>query len=64
MMMRPARSPTVDGYMLDTTEFNALVKGHVPISSFTDRPLFATHVQLDELNSAAENLRPKLRAAF
>jgi hypothetical protein len=55
----------LDGYMLDTTEFNAVAKGYVPISAFAGRRLFATHVQLDELDKTpCERLRAELRASF
>jgi hypothetical protein len=53
------------GYMLDTTEFNAVAKAELPLSSLAGRRLFATHVQLDELeNTPGEELRARLRAAF
>jgi hypothetical protein len=64
-MMVEAASAKLDGYMLDTTEFNAVAKGHVPISEFAGRRLFATHVQLDELDQTpCEQLRAELRASF
>jgi predicted nucleic acid-binding protein len=54
-----------DGCMLDTTVFNAVAKGEIPISVFAGLRLFATHVQLDELeNTPRERLRGRLRAAF
>lgn len=53
------------GYMLDTTEFNAVAKGDVAISAYSGWRLFATHVQLDELDSTtSEQMRARLRAAF
>ncbi len=53
------------GYMLDTTEFNAVAKGYVDISAYAGKRLFATHVQLDELNNARpEEKRARLLAAF
>jgi len=53
------------GLMLDTTEFNAVAKGQVSVSAYAGRRLFATHAQLDELdNTASEQLRAQLRAAF
>src|SRR6266480_2461145 len=64
-MMVEAPSAKLDGYVLDTTEFNAVAKGHVPISAFAGRRLFATHVQLDELDKTpCEQLRAELRASF
>lgn len=54
-----------DDYMLDTTEFNAVGKGDLPISVFVGRRLYATHVQIDELDKTpCERIRAKLRAAF
>jgi len=65
MMVEAASAKLLDGYMLDTTEFNAVAKGHVPISAFAGRRLFATHVQLDELDKTpCEQLRAELRASF
>jgi hypothetical protein len=32
----------IDGYMLDTTEFNAVAKGELPLSAIAGRRLFAT----------------------
>ncbi len=62
-MMTEAASAKHD--MLDTTEFNAVAKGHVPISVFAGRRLFATHVQLDELHKTpCKQLRAELRASF
>jgi hypothetical protein len=56
---------TNDGYMLDTTEFNAIVEGKVDISAYAGMRLFATHIQLDELsNTRSEEKRTRLRAAF
>lgn len=54
-----------DACMLDTTEFNAIAKGQVALSAYAGIRLFATHVQLDELNNTSgEQLRAGLRAAF
>ena len=51
--------------MLDTTEFNAVAKGQVALSAYAGRRLFATHVQLDELdNTACKESRARLREAF
>jgi hypothetical protein len=53
------------GYMLDTTEFNAVAKGQVALSTYTGARVFATHVQLDELNNTAcGQTRALLLAAF
>jgi hypothetical protein len=55
----------LDGYMLDTTEFNAVVKGGLPHSAISGQRLFATHVQLDEIDkTACAQTRTQLRAAF
>jgi hypothetical protein len=54
-----------DGYMLDTTEFNAVGKGDLPIFVFIGHRLYATHVQIDELQKTpCERLRAKLCAEF
>jgi hypothetical protein len=54
-----------NGYMLDTTEFNAVAKGYVDVSSYAGMRLFATHVQLDELNNTrSEEMRAQLLAVF
>jgi len=53
------------GYMLDTTEFNAVAKGQVAPSAYAGISLFATHVQLDELNNTpCEHTRAQLLAAL
>jgi predicted nucleic acid-binding protein len=55
----------LNGYMLDTTEFNAVMKGELPISAVSGQRLFATHIQLDQLNrTPCGETRAKLRAAF
>jgi hypothetical protein len=55
----------LNGYMLDTTEFNAVVKGELPISAVSGQRLFATHIQLDEINKTpCGQTRAQLRAAF
>jgi hypothetical protein len=46
-----------DGYMLDTTEFNALVNGDVALSTYAHLRVFATHVQLDELKNTPNGQR-------
>jgi hypothetical protein len=54
-----------DGYMLDTTEFDAVAKGELPIFATADRRVFDTHVQSDEIDrTKCEQMRAKLRAAF
>lgn len=61
-------SPQVEwlnGYMLDTTEINAVVKGTLPISAIYGRLVFVTHVQLDEINKTpCEEKRAELQSAF
>jgi hypothetical protein len=53
------------GYMLDTTEFNAVAKGKLAVGVIAGQRLFATHVQLDELDQTPnEEIRARLRAAF
>src|SRR4051812_18750257 len=53
------------GYMLDTTEFNAITKGEVDISEYEGQRLFGIHVQLDELkNTPNEELRDRLQQTF
>lgn len=53
------------GFMLDTTEFNAVAKGRIAISAYAGLRLFATHVQLDELRSTGcERARDRLVATF
>jgi hypothetical protein len=55
----------LDGYMLDTTEFNAVVKGELPLSAISGQRLFATHVQLAEIDKTpCELTRAQLRAVF
>jgi hypothetical protein len=65
MMIEGSSVEDWGGYMLDTTVFNAVVKARLPLSALAGRRLFATHVQLDELeNTSCEQLRARLRAAF
>lgn len=53
------------GYMLDTTEFNAVAKGAIPLSIYAGLRVFATHVQLDELNGTTDaQTHARLVAAF
>jgi predicted nuclease of predicted toxin-antitoxin system len=53
-----------DGYMLDTTEFNAVAERRLPLSAIAGRRLFATHVQLDEIkNTPCDQIRAHLHAA-
>ena len=52
-------------YMLDTTEFNAVAKGGIALSTYAGLRVFATHVQLDELkNTANEQRRAQLISTF
>jgi hypothetical protein len=52
-------------YLLDTNVFNALLDDEIPLSAFTDRCLFVTHVQLDELKNTQDvGRREKLLACF
>ena len=44
-------------YMLDTTEFNAVAKGVISLSTYAGFRVFATHVQLDELNNDPNDQR-------
>jgi hypothetical protein len=54
-----------DGCMLDTTAFNEVVKGELPLSAISGQRLFATHVQLDEINNTRrERTREQLRRTF
>ena len=54
-----------DCYMLDTTEFNAVAKGVIPLSTYAGFRVFATHVQLDELkNTQNEQKRAQLISSF
>jgi hypothetical protein len=51
--------------MLDTTEFNAVAKSELSLSLIKGRRVFATHVQLDEINKThCERTRAELQAAF
>jgi hypothetical protein len=51
--------------MLDTTEFNAVAKNDVGVSSYAGMRLFATHVQRDELNNTrSKEKRARLLAVF
>jgi hypothetical protein len=53
------------GYLLDTTEFNAVAKGAIPLSTYAGLRVFATHVQLDELNRTTDaQTRARLVAVF
>jgi predicted nucleic acid-binding protein len=45
------------GYMLDTNVFNHVADGVIPIEELHSVRLFATHVQLDELNAAKRTER-------
>jgi predicted nucleic acid-binding protein len=63
--MVPTAPQRYGAYMLDTTEFNAVAKGELPLSAIAGRRLFVTHVQLDEINKTpCERMRAQLRAAF
>ncbi len=56
-MVRPAVSgmmesaAQMDTCMLDTNIFNRVTDGDIPIEAFQGLRMFATHVQLDELNA-------------
>jgi hypothetical protein len=51
--------------MLDTTEFNAVAKGVIALSTYAGLRVFATHVQLDELkNDPNEQRRAQLISTF
>lgn len=53
------------GYMLDTNLFNDIADGKIRLSAFAGRRLFATHVQLDELNNTPDvERRGKICASF
>ena len=43
--------------MLDTNVFNHVADGDIPIEAFEGLRMFATHVQLDELNAAKDPKR-------
>jgi hypothetical protein len=52
-------------YMLDTTEFNAVAKGAIALSTYARFRVFATHVQLDELkNDPDDQRRARLISTF
>lgn len=54
-----------DCYMLDTTVFNAVAKEELPLSAISGHRLFATHVQLDEINNTrCERMREQFRRTF
>src|SRR5215467_9983120 len=60
-----AMEANADGFMLDTTEFNAVAKGYVDVSAYAGMRLFATHVQLDEIsNTRSEERRAQFLAVF
>lgn len=44
-------------YMLDTNIFNRVLDGDIPVEDFQDLHVFATHVQLDELNATKDTAR-------
>jgi hypothetical protein len=44
-------------YMLDTNIFNRVLDGDIPVVDFQDLHVFATHVQLDELNATKDTAR-------
>jgi predicted nucleic acid-binding protein len=55
----------LDGYMFDTTEFNAVVDGELPLSAISGERLFATRVQLDEIDKTpCERRRAELHRTF
>src|ERR1700730_13174846 len=58
-------SMVAEGHILDTNLFNDVADGKVLLSAFAGRRLFATHVQLDELNNTPDiERREKLCAPF
>ncbi len=53
------------GLMLDTNVFNDVVDGKLLLEEFKDRKLFATHVQMDELQQTSCDARKReLLAVF
>jgi predicted nucleic acid-binding protein len=44
-------------YMLDTTEFNRLLDGDIPATSFAGRRLLVTGIQEDELRATKDSVR-------
>src|SRR5436309_2590165 len=62
---RASREASMDGYMLDTTEFNAVAKEVIPLSTYAGMRVFATHVRLNELkNTVCERVRTQLVEKF
>jgi hypothetical protein len=62
--MTPSESQST-GYMLDTNLFNRVADGDLAIEAFQGLRLFATHVQLDELDATKNTSRvAALRKAF
>jgi predicted nucleic acid-binding protein len=54
-----------DGIMLDTNVFNRIADGSADVSAFEGHPLFATHVQMDELGNTSDSARKaKLLSCF
>jgi predicted nucleic acid-binding protein len=51
-------------YMLDTNVFNHVVEGKRPLETLMGRNLYATHVQIDELEKAPPEKRADLLALF
>ena len=49
-MTIPDSVKQLDGYMFDTTEFNAVATRELRLSAISGQRLFATHVQLDEID--------------
>ena len=45
------------GYMLDTTFFNKVADGSISVEAFSGLDLFATHIQLDELQNTKSDAR-------
>jgi hypothetical protein len=57
--------PTHKGLMLDTNVYNRVIDGVLDILAFAGNPLFATHIQLDELkNTTNPERKTKLVAGF
>ena len=56
---------TCNGLMLDTVIFNRILDGEATLSDFFEYRLFATHVQMDELEQTPDQSRRKrLMATF
>jgi hypothetical protein len=47
---------TMNGYMVDSNVFNRVMDDGIPHNAFQGLRMFATHVQLDELNATSAGL--------